>query len=564
MAPDQPNKANSERPPARLARRLSWLLLARLGAILLLLAAGFAIDRLIPVSQLTAQLGLVAAVTFALTLFYALMLRFSNSYRAQSYIQMFGDILLVSGLVYLTGTTASPLTALYLIVIFMTSCLVSRRGTFILTGLASTSYLLLVYLTYQNDPFVLNGHHALQSAIGFYLFAFFAVAFLGSQFNERLSRTDETLAQAHRNLSDLRAFSERVIDSISSGLVTTDLDYRIISFNRAAEEITGYRESQVVNAHLSVLFPAIAEQLQSGMASLKSGQGLSRLQIECDTADARQIQLGLSISPLTTVEGEITGYVLPFQDLTDVMQLEREVRRHDRLAALGRAAAAIAHEIRNPLASMRGAVQVLGSEAGLSEEQAQLMNIVLRESDRIDRIISDFLMYARPRQPELESVNLNEILEETLALLRYSSEIDSERHQLIGIPCPDAALVNADPGQLRQVFWNLARNAIKAMPEGGTFTIEIARSSDHSQIAIVISDTGIGMTEEQAERVFEPFSSYSAGGTGLGMSIVYHIVNEHRGKIEIQSKVGAGTTVSIRFAALTAAVPEQIAQHAVT
>lgn len=562
MAPNKPNKMTIE-GSARLKRRLSWLLLARLGAMLLLLGAGVAIDRIIPVSQLTAQMGLVAAVTFALTLCYALLLRFSASYRAQAYLQMFGDILLVTGLVYLTGTTASPFTALYLIVIFMMSCLVSRRGTFTLTGLACACYLLLVYVTYRRDPLVLNGHHALQSAIGFYIFAFFAVAFLGSQFNERLSRTDETLAQAHRSLSDLRAFSERVIDSISSGLVTTDLEYRIISFNRAAQEITGYREQEVAGTHLSVLFPALTAHLASGTASLRSGQGLSRLQIECCTADGRQIQLGLSISPLTSVEGEIRGYVLPFQDLTEVMQLEREVRRHDRLAALGRAAAAIAHEIRNPLASMRGAVQVLGSEAGLSEEQVQLMNIVLRESDRIDRIISDFLMYARPRQPELERVDLNEILEETLTLLRFSSEIDGERHHLVGRPCPDAALVQADPGQLRQVFWNLARNAIKAMPDGGTFTIAITRNLDHGQIAIAISDTGIGMTEEQAERVFEPFSSYSAGGTGLGMSIVYHIINEHRGKIEIQSQVGVGTTVTIRLTALSEVAPERLLQQAV-
>jgi two-component system, NtrC family, sensor histidine kinase PilS len=508
-------------------------------------------------------MGLVAAVTFALTLAYALLLRFSESFRAQAYLQMFGDILLVTALVYSTGTTASPLTALYLVVIFMMSCLVSRRGTFILTALACACYLLLVYVAYHRNPAALDGHQALQSAIGFYIFAFFAVAFLGSQFNERLSRTDETLALAHRSLDDLRAFSERVIDSISSGLVTTDLGCRIISFNRAAEEITGHRAGQIVGSHLGRLFPALAPHLDAGTLALKSGQGLSRLQIECPTADGRQIQLGLSVSPLTSVDGDVTGYVLPFQDLTEVMQLEREVRRHDRLAALGRAAAAIAHEIRNPLASMRGAVQVLGSEAGLSEDGAQLVNIVLRESDRIDRIISDFLMYARPRQPELERVDLNEILEETLTLLRFSAEIDGERHRLVGRPHSSPAFVHADAGQLRQVFWNLARNAIKAMPEGGTFAIAITPSADRSQIAIAISDTGVGMTEEQAERIFEPFSSYSAGGTGLGMSIVYHIVNEHRGKIEIQSEVGVGTTVTIRLAALAEAAPARVAQQAV-
>jgi two-component system sensor histidine kinase PilS (NtrC family) len=221
------------------------------------------------------------------------------------------------------------------------------------------------------------------------------------------------------------------------------------------------------------------------------------------------------------------------------------------LAALGRAAAAIAHEIRNPLASMRGAVQVLGSDSRLSDEDAQLMNIVLRESDRIDRIISDFLMYARPRQPEKEIVDLNHLLEETLTLLRYNSEIDSSKYQLLAEPCADPALILADPGQMRQVLWNLARNAIKAMPDGGTFTIAIHRSSDGALIQVDFADTGIGMTEEQIERIFEPFSSFSAGGTGLGMSVVYHIVNEHRGKIDIKSEVGRGTTITLLVAAHT-------------
>ena len=545
-----------------LRKRLSWLVLFRLAAAALLLGAAFLLDRLSPqAGPMTSRLSVMTAVTCTLTLCYALLLRLSDSFRVQAYFQMAGDILLVTGLVYATGIIDSPFTALYLIVIFVTSSLISRRGTFVLTALAGACYVGLIYGAYTRhlvpaaQPMARAAGvspHSLESAIGFNLFAFFAVAFLGGQLNERLSRTDENLAQAHRNLDDLRAFSERVIDSISSGLVTTDLKHYIISFNRAAEEITGFKAEQVLGNHLRTLFPGISNYLTAGMEASLAGQHLSRLNVECRTASGRQIQLGLSISPLTSKAGEITGFVLPFQDLTEVMQLERDVRRQDRLAALGRVAAAIAHEIRNPLASMRGAVQVLGSEAGLSEEQAQLMNIVLRESDRLDRIITDFLNYARPRRAEMAQVDLNEVLDETLALMRYSSEIDAERHQLIARPCPEPALVNADAGQLRQVFWNLARNAIVAMPEGGALTISIGRAMG-GQIEAVFTDTGIGMTDEQVERVFEPFSSFSSGGTGLGMSIVYQIINEHRGKISIQSALGRGTAITIRLAALPTA-----------
>jgi two-component system sensor histidine kinase PilS (NtrC family) len=552
-----------------LRKRLTWLIVFRLAAVIVLLGAAFLLDRLSPPTlQLASRLSVMIFTVGGLTLFYTACLRFSVSYRLQAYWQMTGDILLVTGLVYLTGTIESPFTALYLIIIFVTSSLISRRGTFALTALACVCYVALAYGVHtQRLPLppeyyarVANiSPHTLESAIGFNLFAFFAIAFLGSQLNERLSRTDENLAQAHRNLDDLRAFSERVIDSISSGLVTTDLRHHIISFNRAAEEITGYRAEQVAGQHLSALFPGISSYLDAGLQASLAGQHLSRLNLECRTASERQIQLGLSISPLTSTDGEITGFVLPFQDLTEVIQLEREVRRQDRLAALGRVAAAIAHEIRNPLASMRGAVQVLGSESSLSDEQTQLMNIVLRESDRLERIISDFLLYARPRRPELSRVDLNEVLEETFALLRFSSEINSESHQLLARPLAEPALVEADAGQLRQVFWNLSRNAVIAMPEGGTLTIAIERTADQ-HVQVVFHDSGIGMNEEQLERIFEPFSSSGSGGTGLGMSIVYQIINEHRGKISIHSEVGRGTAITIRLAALpvpqSAAAPE--------
>ncbi len=541
-----------------LKKRLTWLALFRLAAVPLLLGGALALGRgLPPTVQLASWSGvMIIAIPCALTLVYALLARYSPAYCVQAYLQMIGDIFLVTGLVYLTGTIDSPFTALYLIIIFVTSSLISRRGTFALTALAGACY---VALAYSDAHVAAISAYPLKSTIGFNLFAFFAVAFLGSQLNERLSRTDETLAQAHRNLDDLRAFSERVIDSISSGLVTTDLKHHIISFNRAAEEITGYRAEQVLGHHLSVLFPGISSYMDAGLQASLAGQHLSRLNLECQTASGRQIQLGLSISPLTSTDGEITGFVLPFQDLTEVIQLEREVRRQDRLAALGRVAAAIAHEIRNPLASMRGSVQVLGSEVNLSDEQAQLMNIVLRESDRLERIISDFLMYARPRRPEMSQVDLNEVLEETLGLLRFSPEINSEGHQLVACLAPQPAVVEADAGQIRQVFWNLSRNAVVAMPDGGALTISIERTADH-QIQVVFSDTGIGMTEEQVERIFEPFSSFGSGGTGLGMSIVYQIINEHRGKISIKSAVGRGTAITVRLAALLSSEPAEMVE----
>jgi two-component system sensor histidine kinase PilS (NtrC family) len=209
-------------------------------------------------------------------------------------------------------------------------------------------------------------------------------------------------------------------------------------------------------------------------------------------------------------------------------------------------AAGLAHEIRNPLASMRGSVQVLASELSFSQDQSQLMQIVLRESDRLNRIVSDFLTYARPPKMERSVIELASLLSETIALLRNSPELRSDH--MISESYPDTSvLYHGDPNQMRQIFWNLARNAIQAMPQGGELrvTLEARQLGD---LIIAFSDTGQGMSREQRERLFEPFNS-SSGGTGLGMAIVYQLVRDHNGKILVESEAGQGTRIAIRLPA---------------
>src|SRR5215210_8837970 len=226
--------------------------------------------------------------------------------------------------------------------------------------------------------------------------------------------------------------------------------------------------------------------------------------------------------------------------------MEKTSRRQERLSAVGRVAAGIAHEIRNPLAAMRGSIQVLKSDMQ-DPAQAELMDIVLRGSDRLNRIITDFLTYARPRQFSLAETDLREPLRETFALLRHSPELlDGHRleEELPGEPL----VAMADVEGVRQVFWNLARNALKAMPDGGTLRAEMARSAGGS-VRITFADTGRGMTPAQVERLFEPFSSSTTGGTGLGLSIVYQIIRDHGGTINVRSRQGHGTTITIELPA---------------
>ena len=332
------------------------------------------------------------------------------------------------------------------------------------------------------------------------------------------------------------------MESIRSGVVTTDLHGRIYTFNAAAEEITGYKEADVRGQDASIFFGDIKEIVADSIENTRTGNASPRFEADCLTADGLRLRLGFSVSPLFSETGDTTGTVITFQDLTHIRALEETSRRQDRLAAIGRMAASIAHEIRNPLAAMRGSIQMLRADMEGESSQTELMEIILRESDRLNRIISDFLSYARPRSIIQSQVNVGELLNQTFTLLRNSAEINDShviKHEVPDLPL----LANADSEQLQQVFWNLARNALQAMPSGGTLRARL-QTNTNNRLRIAFSDTGRGMSAEQVEHLFEPFSS-TTGGTGLGLSIVYQIIRDHGGTINVRSREGEGTTITI-------------------
>jgi two-component system, NtrC family, sensor histidine kinase PilS len=280
------------------------------------------------------------------------------------------------------------------------------------------------------------------------------------------------------------------------------------------------------------------------LRAVQTGSPSPRFETSCLTSEGMRLRLGYSISPLSTETGVTTGFVITFQDLTQVRSLEETSRRQDRLAAIGRMAASIAHEIRNPLAAMRGSIQMLRSEVPNDSSQAELMEIILRESDRLNNIITDFLSYARPRSLVPARVDVGDLLHQTFALLHHSPEIGE--NQTVAADVPDEHLfAEADEGQLKQVFWNLARNALQAMPQGGTLRATLAKNSN-SRLRIAFTDTGRGMSPDQVEHLFEPFSS-TTGGTGLGLSIVYQIIRDHGGTINVRSREGQGTTITVEL-----------------
>ncbi|HMG74131.1 MAG TPA: ATP-binding protein, partial [Pyrinomonadaceae bacterium] len=294
----------------------------------------------------------------------------------------------------------------------------------------------------------------------------------------------------------------------------------------------------------SIFFGDMTRQIADSMNAAANGTVSPRFQADCLTPNGLALRLGFSIAPLSGESGETSGMVITFQDLTDIRALEETSRRQDRMAAVGRLAASIAHEIRNPLAAMRGSIQMLRSEMDGDTEQAQLMEIILRESDRLNKIVADYLNYARPRPAEFKNVDISALVADTFKLLRNSPEL-SEAHTLNEDLPNRPAIVSGDPEQLKQVCWNIARNALKSMPDGGTFSVSLSEV-DGNRLRLSFSDTGCGMSPEQVERLFEPFTS-TTGGTGLGLSIVYQIIRDHSGTINVRSLQGEGTTITIEL-----------------
>jgi two-component system sensor histidine kinase PilS (NtrC family) len=533
-------------------RKLQWLLISRLAIAAVLLAIVGLTERDQSARSFVPVLAAMAFATVIVSLGYFAALHSQMSHRTQAYIQFSLDVCMVTWLVYRTGDVESPFLALYLVIIFAACALLGRTGVSLVGASAGVCYVGVGVLTMSKilpraaGWAAYEGGHLSWTEFMFSLnlIAILAVAILSSQLAERIRRSETQLASATKDLADYRLFNDRIIESMRSGLVTTDLQGHITTFNHAAEEITGYRTVDVRGKNVFDIFGDIEKQIEAGLESIRTRTRLPRFDIGCRTADDREIHLGFSVAPLVDEADNSRGYVLTFQDLTEVMELEREVRRQERLAALGKMAAGLAHEIRNPLASMRGSVQVLASELSFSQDQHQLMQIVLRESDRLNRIVSDFLTYARPPKIERSVIELASLLSETISLLRNSPELRAD-HVIKEEYPGDPVHYQGDPNQIRQIFWNLARNAIQAMPHGGELRVALDARSKRD-VTIAFSDTGEGMSREQKDRLFEPFNS-SSGGTGLGMAIVYQLVRDHNGKIVVDTESGKGTRIAIRL-----------------
>ncbi len=537
--------------------RLQLLMFGRVGLVSLLL--GVAI--IIQVRETKAYFGeilnahyVLIALIYFLTFCYVVALKYIKNLARFAYIQLLIDTIFITAIIYTTGGIESIFSFLYQLNIIAGAILLYRRGGLIIASFSSILYGTFLDLSYYRLINPLGYPHPYiykyQVSEIFYMIlvnvaAFYLVAILSSFLSEQIRRSRAELKARQRDLADLEMLKENIIQSISSGLIALDEHNRIIAFNKGAEEIFRVNSRDAILRDVSEVLPFIVPYLRA-----ENPNKVSQLIYKGD--DNQRLDLLLNVSPLQRQNGDTKGEILIFQDTTRLMEMEREVKRMEGLAMLGELAAGVAHEIRNPLASISGSIQVLNDS--LSREQAhinkRLMEIVLREVDRLNHLVSDFLQFARPKRSEIEEFDLNTLIKDTLYLFQTSQKLSQKLEVETTFQKP--LKITSDPQQLKQVLWNVLMNACEAMPNGGTVRVSTEwepgfRDSKKSEraVRIKVEDTGPGIDPSVIEDMFKPFSTAKKNGSGLGLAIVKKIVENLGGEVSGYNIQGGGAAISI-------------------
>ena len=519
---------------------LAWLVKVRILILTFLLAIQLAVAHLTPAPLPVRLFVSTILLWFALSIFYTVLLSFWQEHRLQAALQVLTDLALVSLVVHETGGWDSSLNFLYPLIIIVAGILLPRVWAHLVAALAFILYGTVLELNYYGLVKSYCTTHpelkTLQAIIFVNLFAYVAIAYLAGLLTTKLRQARVQLSNASGALENLQILHENIIQSISSGLITTGLDGRITLVNSAAQKLLECTPDQLLGKPVDKFF-------LDSLPNAESQQ--THAEVRFDTATVFRKTVRVRVATLNVPDRGPLGYVYALDDLTEIRRLEREVRLQDRLAAVGRLAAAIAHEIRNPLTSIAGSVSMLSGIPEMNAEHRQLLDIVTRESQRLNGIITDFLAYSRGKQYRFEKTDLVPLLEDTLTLMRHRMTAENTGILIESRFDVREAWTLADGDKIKQVFWNFGENAVRAMRNGGTLKVAIEPLKDDWQVSF--ADTGTGMTPQQTEKIFEPFQSNFEGGTGLGLAVVYQIVQAHEGKVWARSKPEQGTTFVLRL-----------------
>lgn len=537
--------------------RLQLLMFLRVGLVSLLL--GVAI--IIQVRESKTYFGeilnahyLLIALIYFLTFFYVVALKYIKNFSRFAYLQLFLDTIFITAIIHTTGGIESIFSLLYLLNIISGGIILHRRGGMIIASFSSLLYGGFLDLSYY-ELIKPMGYHLTylqeyQSSQIFYrilvnVAAFYLVGLLSGFLSEQVLKSMAELKVKQKDMADLEILKENIIQSISSGLVALDEHGKIIAFNRRAERIFSVDSRDAIQGDINDIIPFIKPYL-------KVTNPNKFIQLSHKRIDGQQIDLLLNISPLKDQDGSKKGEILVFQDTTRIREMEREVKRMEDLAMLGELAAGIAHEIRNPLASISGSIQVLNDSLSKKATRInkRLMEIILREVNRLNHLVNDFLQFARPQRIEIEEFDLNQLIMDTLYIFRNSQ--NWSQNLAVETKFSGPLKINSDPQQLKQVFWNIFLNACEAMPKGGFVCVSTDKikesngSGEHiDSVRIKVEDNGPGIDTKVIKDMFKPFSTTKKGGSGLGLAIVKRIVEGLGGNVSGQNLAGGGMAVAI-------------------
>src|SRR5271166_3728887 len=500
---------------------VDWLTRVRLLLIALILGVGVVWPQYVPTNASPRYFLPIVILWITIGILHLILVRLLPAATWLGGLQVSCDVVMITGIVYATGLQDSYFTSLYLLVIIVASILLSRRAAFVTAASCLGSLLLLTALVhFGRIPQTSVGPPSAENLRMWFLsnsFGFLAIAYLASLLAQSLQRKSSELEAKREELLELQDFTADIIHSMRGGLVTTDMEGRVVLLNRTGEEILGRTFAELRGHDLREVSP---DFWQHHVGTPPEKLSLRR-EIELRVPGGQRRYLGISVSPLRTRAAARSGYVFNFQDLTELRRLELEVATKERMAAVGRLSAAIAHEIRQPLTAMAGAVKELGRLVPLEEDEKHLVNIVSRESERLNQIITDFLNFSREKSFAFQETDVRPLLDETLTLLERKPGA-AQRLQIVRTFNGKVAMARVDANKIKQVFWNLCDNAVRAMPQGGTLTVGMEELPDWLRISF--RDTGIGLDPQQRAKIFEPLQSNFEGGTGLGLAIVYQIV----------------------------------------
>jgi two-component system, NtrC family, sensor histidine kinase PilS len=550
--------AENTKFPEYLTARIRWLMLSRviIVSFLLALTAFIEIKGIGSLLEISASmLFKTILLSYSLSILFLLLLKYIQSTSVNIYIQSLCDIALITAMVYATGGIHSIYSTFYPLVIIYSVLFLGKRGGLIIASAAGIFYGLLADLEFYRvivPHFSVSVPHYQMNAgdvftrIITHILSFYLIAFLASFVVEQERKTKALLVEKQSAFDQLDILHRSIIESVDNPIMTVDLNGAIKSFNQAAAKITGFSFRDVENRNFSEIFPGGPFLGGKQTAAENISLAKSHFEMLFPTGSRKRLVLGGSVSPLRDPQGVKIGNIVIFQDLTEINQIRESLEKSRQLAFIGEIAANLAHEIRNPLASITGSIQMLKGDLARDKTNARLMQIILRGKDHLESFLKDFLLMARPAIGAREELDIKETIKETIDSLRYVADW----HELLDVVIvltDEPLYIRANKTEMRQILWNLMLNAVQSMPEGGVLKIEArpARVEERDGAEISIGDTGCGIEDQDFSKIFNPFYTTRDTGTGLGLTVVNRILEAYGGKIHMQSEPGKGSVFTI-------------------